>query len=243
MSRGLRLREFQCLIGAGRCREVCWRRLRLSRITRKKSGNSGMTTFRGMGVLATALLMLSPVTACAKDGRDPSSNPTASATRTAPPSPSPESEKASEAASATVRRYYGVRNRLRQNPKESLSLLGAVAISSELAAQRNLFKKERERGLHQVGNTKVAELEVQSVDLDNSDPKAGMVPTVQIDLCFDVTDVDVVDADGKSVVDSGRPDTGWIQFLVSNYEWDTDPKGGWRVASSKDIEREPCDAR
>jgi hypothetical protein len=26
------------------------------------------------------------------------------------------------------------------------------------------------------------------------------VPTVQIDLCFDVSDVDVVDADGKSII-------------------------------------------
>ena len=64
------------------------------------------------------------------------------------------------------------------------------------------------------------------MNLDNSDPKAGKVPTVQIDLCFDVSEVDVVDANGKSVVSPDRPDTGWIRFLVSNYEWDADPDGG-----------------
>ena len=80
------------------------------------------------------------------------------------------------------------------------------------------------------------------MNLDNSDPQAGKVPTVQIDLCFDVTDVDVVDAQGKSVVKTDRPDTGWIRFLVSNYHWDDDPDGGWRVASSQDIERTRCDA-
>ena len=57
-----------------------------------------------------------------------------------------------------------------------------------------------------------------------------------------VSDVDVVDKNGKSVVSPDRPDTGWIQYLVSNYQWDTDPSGGWRVASGKDIERTPCDA-
>jgi hypothetical protein len=57
-----------------------------------------------------------------------------------------------------------------------------------------------------------------------------------------VSGVDVVDADHKSIVSSDRPDTGWIQFLVSNYRWDDDPDGGWRVASSQDIKRTPCDA-
>ncbi|MBJ7353935.1 MAG: hypothetical protein JHC98_03845 [Thermoleophilaceae bacterium] len=116
-----------------------------------------------------------------------------------------------------------------------------MAISTELAAQQNLFARERKQGLRQVGATKVAKLEVQSVNLDNSDPKAGKVPTVQIDLCFDVSDVDVVNVEGKSVISPDRPDTGWIQFLVSNYEFDSNPRGGWRVASSKDIERTPCD--
>ena len=52
---------------------------------------------------------------------------------------------------------------------------------------------------------------MQSVNLDNSDPKAGKVPTVQIDVCYDVSDVDVLDANGKSVVSPDRPDTGWIR--------------------------------
>ena len=68
------------------------------------------------------------------------------------------------------------------------------------------------------------------------------MPTVQIDLCFDVSDVDVVDKNGDSVISPDRPDTGWIQFLVSNYQWGTDPDGSWRVASSQDIERAPCKA-
>jgi hypothetical protein len=206
-----------------------------------------MTTSRGARAIAAAALLLVAMTSCANDGQDPAANasptpssstPTPTATATQPS----DTELASEAASATLRKYYDVRNQLRQNPRRPLTLLDQVAISTELAAQKNLFKKERKQGLHQVGATKVAELEVQSVNLDNSNPKAGKVPTVQIDLCFDVSEVDVVDADGKSVISLDRPDTGWIQFLVSNYEWETDPDAGWRVASSKDIERTPCEA-
>jgi hypothetical protein len=205
-----------------------------------------MTHVRGATRVATAVLLLVAVTSCADDGADPTTNPSpspsSSAPTTASPTPPSDSEIASRAASAVLRKYYDVRNQLRQDPAQPLKLLEDVATSTELAAQQNLFKKEREQGLHQVGTTKVAELEVQSVNLDNSDPKAGKVPTVQIDLCFDVSQVDVVDANGKSVISPDRPDTGWIQFLVSNYQWDTDPDGGWRVASSQDLERTPCEA-
>ncbi|ANH39545.1 hypothetical protein I601_3138 [Nocardioides dokdonensis FR1436] len=138
--------------------------------------------------------------------------------------------------------YYAIRNQLRRDPTQPLSKLKSVAISTELTTQQTLFKREREQGLHQIGETKVVELEVQSVNLDNSDPQAGKVPTVQIDVCFDVSGVDVLDADGKSVVTPERPDTGWIRYSVANYQWDSDPDGAWRVASSQDIERTPCDA-
>jgi hypothetical protein len=205
-----------------------------------------MTISRGVISLATAVLLLVAVPSCANDGNDPeasgSPTPSSPAPTTATTTPPSETEVASAAASATLRQYYDVRNQLRQDPSQPLSLLDSVAISTELAAQRNLFKKERKEGLHQVGSTEIAKLEVQSVNLDNSDPTVGKVPTVQVDLCFDVSDVDVVDANGESVVSPDRPDTGWIQFLVSNYEWDSDPDGGWRVASSQDMERTPCDA-
>jgi hypothetical protein len=116
-----------------------------------------------------------------------------------------------------------------------------VAISTELAAQRNTLRNQRKQDLRQVGDTKIGVLTVESVNLDNSDPNAGKVPTVQVDVCFDVSQVDLVDRSGKSVVNPDRPDTAWVQFLVANYQWDKDPDGGWRVASSQDLKRKPCD--
>lgn len=208
-------------------------------------GYSGMATHRGIRASVTAALIVAALTSCASTGDDPAPSPTpspSSPSATSTTSPTSDTDVASAAASAALRRYYNARNQLRQDSAQPLSLLDSVAISTELAAQQNLVKKERKQGLRQVGTTKVAQLEVKSVNLDNSDPKASKVPTVQIDLCFDVSDVDVVDTNGKSVIEAERPDTGWIQFLVSNYQWDTDPDGGWRVASSQDIERTPCEA-
>lgn len=207
-----------------------------------------MTNARRFSLLATATAVAIAVGGCASDGNDPEATPTPTSSSSSPapittsPTPQSDSEIASEAASAVLRQYYDVRNELRQDPSKSLSRLDDVAVSTELAAQKNLFTKERKQGLHQTGETKVAKLDVTSVNLDNSDPKVGKVPTVQIDLCFDVSGVDVIDKNGKSVISPDRPDTGWIRFLVSNYQWDNDPEGGWRVASSQDIERTPCDA-
>jgi hypothetical protein len=204
-----------------------------------------MTTPRGTRSLATAALLLAAVTACAEDAAEPTASP--SPTQSSPDStaatssPPTDTQLASDAASAVLRQYYAVRNKVRQDPHLPLKRLGSVAVSSELAAQQNLIKNEREAGYRQVGATKVARFKIQSVNLDNSDPKAGKVPTVQIDVCADVSDVDFVDVSGESVISSERPDSGWIRFLVSNYEWDANPDGGWRVASSQDLEREPCD--
>jgi len=152
-----------------------------------------MTKFRGITHLATAALLLAAMTACADDRKDPergaSPAPSSTAPTTAPSTPPSDQAIASEAASDLLRKFYDVRNQLRQNPDHALGLLDTVAISTELAAQQNLFKKEREDGLHQTGETEIAELTVQSVNFGNSDPQAGKVPTVQIDVCFDVSGV------------------------------------------------------
>lgn len=197
--------------------------------------------------LAAASALLLVLGACSDGSDEPGNDPTATPTTTSPTptlteTPPTDAEVASQAAEAKVREYYEVRDQLGLDPTAPLRLLRQVATSIELEAQQRLFKKERSQGLVQTGQTRVAELVVQSVDLDNSDPKAGRVPTVQVDVCYDVSNVDVVDEDGKSIVSPDRPEVGWIRYFVSNYEWATDPRGAWRVATSKSLERTPCDA-
>jgi hypothetical protein len=88
----------------------------------------------------------------------------------------------------------------------------------------------------------VVKLDVQSVNLDNSDPSASKVPTIQIDVCWDVSKVDVVDSAGKSIVSKSRPDIGWTRLTVANYDYVIDPQKGWRVATGQDLKKAPCAA-
>jgi hypothetical protein len=128
-----------------------------------------MTNSRGALSLATAALLLVAGASCADDTdpADPRSNPPASSPSSSSPTPTSPSEAATAHATETVKDYYAVRNQLRSDPTQPLSLLKSVAISTELTTQQTLFKRERKQGLHQTGETKVVELQVQSVNLDN----------------------------------------------------------------------------
>lgn len=214
---------------------------------------------RGQASLATAALMvLTALSACTGSSDDPTTpapvtseapttSPAPSPTLPTTPAPTPTRTSATQAAAANaeaaVRNYYRVIDKLGSNPKASLAPLKAVAISTDLSVWQHEFERERREGWHQSGTTRIVDIQVESVNLDNSDPKAGVVPSVQIDVCYDVSDVDVTDSTGESVVTPDRPDVGWTRHTVSNYSWDTDPSDGWRVSTTVDLKKSPCTAR
>lgn len=215
--------------------EIRWRRT-----------DSGMIKSQGAFSVATAVLLLAVMTACGSDA-DPDSTPPPSPSvseTVASPSPSPTSpeDEASASAVEAVTAYYSTIDSLRQDTEAPINNLEAVAVSTQLSAQQKFLASQRNDGLHQVGDTKVIETKIQSVSLDNSDPSAGRVPSVTIDVCWDVSGADLLDTDGKSVVPADRADRGWTRLTVANYSWETDPEGGWRVAGGKDVEKAPCAA-
>lgn len=218
------------------------RRLRSPRTIRGGRRVSGaMTITRGIRAFATAALLLVALAACSEDGGATAPPATTSApVVTTTPTPLTESQVASAAAEAKLREFYETLNLLRQDAARPISELKSVAISVELTAQQHLVRSERRKGRRQVGNSQIAELKVQSVSLDNSDPKAGKVPAVFIDVCWDVSNVDVVDKNGRSVVVANRPDAGWTRYTVSNYRYARDPSGAWRVSGGEDLKKAPC---
>ena len=141
-----------------------------------------------------------------------------------------------------MRDYFAVGRRAGQGPEADSEALGSVATSTQLRAARRCLRSQRDQGRHQTGDTNVAELTVQTVNLDNSDPKAGKVPTVVIDVCWDVSKVDVLDKSGTSIVSPDRPDTGWTRYTVANYHYADNPTKGWRVATGQDLKQSPCSA-
>jgi hypothetical protein len=199
-------------------------------------------------LILTAAILLATATGCSDSTAAPSPDPSASSAATpSPPTPSPspttEAELAAANAESLVRDYYAVTDGVAQDPSGSLAKLKTVATSVNLTVQQTEYRRWRDDGLRQTGATSIAALEIQDVDLDNTDPSQGVVPTVQVDVCYDVADVDVVDEDGESVVGPDRPARGWERLWVSNYDYDDDPDGAWRVADGKTLEREPCAVR
>ena len=199
---------------------------------------------------ATGALMLVAVSACGNNEADspppPSETSSSSSPTTSTPmtgaSPTSSSDAAATQASSVLHQYFAMLDRVRQDPSVRLSDLASVATSTQLSAEKLLVSAERSRRLHQTGVTSIRKLTVQSVNLDNSAPAAGRVPTVTIDVCWDVSHADLVDKNGKSAVKPTRADRGWTRYTVANYHWNANPSGGWRIASSQDLKQTPCAA-
>jgi hypothetical protein len=207
-----------------------------------------MTNTRRVSALAAATLAVSVLAGCSDDSTvtaTTSESPTA--TSPAPTSttskPPTESEVAQQAATEVVHDYFATIDRLRQDPRLPLAELKKVAISGQLAAQEIFTRNQRKVGNQQTGHSKVVDMVVQSVNLDNSAPEAGKIPTVQVDVCWDVSQVDILDRQGRSMITAERPDRGWTRYTVANYSWKaTHPAIGWRVSNGRDLEKAPCSA-
>lgn len=193
-------------------------------------------------VIATGVATLAAGASCASSGPDASpTTDTTPITNSPDPTQTSDTEIASDAAADIVHDYFSVLDHLRQDTGRPLNGLRKVATSTQLTTQSRLLENERAKKLHQVGDTELPDVKVESVNLDNSDPEAGKVPTVMVDVCWDVSDADLVDASGASVVSPDRVDVGWTRYTVANYDYQTDPVTGWRVASGKDLQQPPCD--
>jgi len=135
-------------------------------------------------------------------------------------------------AQVAVADYYQVLNELSADPGADLSILKDVAISSGLVDAETEVNFDRSRDRRQIGATKVASISVTNVTLQFApDTTPPTIPTVQLDVCYDVSEVDVVDINGDSVVKSDRPDTGLARLGVANYDW-PEPTG-WKIAFSE----------
>ena len=206
-------------------------------------GSLIMRRARRAGSVATAALIVAVMASCASDDTTPLPTPSTSpaptltspvpTTHTATPTPPSDSEVAAEAATALLRTYFATVDRVRQDPQRPASDLDAVASSSQLTAQKGLLENQRVDGLRQLGDTRVIEVSVESVNLD--DPATAVV-----DVCWDVSAVDIIDESDKSVVSPERKDLGWTRFTVTNTTWASAPTDGWRVSGGSDLEKAPC---
>lgn len=171
-----------------------------------------------IGVIAA---ILCGVAACAlfssAQGRSPQLTPTAPPTSSAPtpppttaphstpptsakptPRPTPRPTPIAE-VTATVKRFHRVLDSLSHEPvSKPYTQLLTVTRGEAFQVWQTAIVEGYGNGWRQKGSTKVL-----SVD---QGPLSANGRQVRVDTCVDVSQVDVVDRDGKSVVAKGRPD-------------------------------------
>lgn len=195
---------------------------------------------------ALAVLGMSVVLGACQQGTpggDATPTDATSPTATTSPSPSPSpsesktpEEEATELAEQAVRDYYDVEAAAMQDPENfKQEELKDVAISSALTDLQNQLSAARGLGQHAIGATKIVEIKDPEVNLEPKDDVTNIVFLV----CYDVSDLNIVDEDGKSVVPTDRKDTGVKRVGVANYKYPAADQ--WRVAFTEYKEKLQCD--
>lgn len=125
-----------------------------------------------------------------------SASPTPSPT----PSPSPSSTLTpeQEAAQAAAVEYFRALNEVRSNPDADFQQVADITTGTHTSAEAQLIGEWRSKGVVQVGDRSYTYKGVGPV------VEAGGVKSVEVRVCSDSTNSDMVDADGKSVLDPNR---------------------------------------
>lgn len=206
-------------------------------------------TLRAAGVLSILAFLL---TGCAEPEESealpsPGSAPDTSESPAATTSPEPatedyadvptdlklsEGEKtAAREALVTVDEYYEYYFELSKSGGNEYAKLDQYA-SDEVLNEGNRSAEElRDAGQRVEGSYEIRDRNVSNIDLDPSD--GTQIPFIEVTACVDITNAELVDRDGNSLVTEERPDSAIHTFIVGEYE------SGWRV-SKKSIGDAAC---
>jgi hypothetical protein len=165
--------------------------------------------------LAVAILLACTVAlaACNNQKLPPtssaSSTPSSSSSASASPVPSPTkaltpAEQDLKSAGEAITEYWRVLDAVASDPNVSLNVLATVARSQALEQWQTTLAADRGQGVEQQGRARVRDAVASS----------GDGKTFAVTACVDFSEVDVVDASGKSVVKAGRPVEQRYSYVV-----------------------------
>lgn len=143
-------------------------------------------------------------------------------------SASPETVAISR-AKEVVRAYFQVSDACMQDPQQTAATcFDSVAISSALTDLRNGLGSAQAAQTRQIGSLRVVSINLKQVDLTNK-PRAAppTIPSVTVGVCYDVSKVDIVDHQGKSIVPPTRRSRAIENVTVVNYKYPD--ASSWRV--------------
>lgn len=140
---------------------------------------------------------------------EPSVPPTTATTTTSPspttPSPTPTFSPEEAAAMQAVVDFWEKRNELGLNPELGVTSLAEVARGQAFDLHSRILNSEAQEGLRQQGSGVVTPTSVEPGEGDDQ---------FVVTACLDVSGVDVVDADGNSVVPPDRPPQAAYDYVV-----------------------------
>lgn len=189
-------------------------------------------------LLAVSTLML--LSACTPDAAETpapttrstsAAPPTASPTPTvASPSPSPTSTLTpeQEAAQAAAVEYFRALNAVRSDPDADFQQVANITTGTHTAAEAELLNDYRSKGIVQIGKNTYTYKGVGPV------VEAGGVRSVEVHVCSDSTNSDLVGADGESVLDPNR--LRFVDFRLDVVE----VGNSWRINGGQSEAADSC---
>lgn len=151
-------------------------------------------------------------------------------TPTPEPTPTPtgfaSEEEAFAAAEETYRAYVDAGNRIDLSDPSTFEPLFALTTGDANSADRRQFSE-----MHAEGYTLSGQSSVTLVS-----PTAYENAQAELAVCLDVSEVDVVDESGNSVVSEGRSD---VQAMAILLDQSVDGPNGWLISSFGAREGEP----
>ena len=172
---------------------------------------------------ATVMLALTGCTGTPTPSPNPvQQSPSPPASPTPSPSPTPTLTRDQQAAADVAVLFFRVQNQIASNADVPVSALNEVASGDLLAGSLVHFEEFRVDGRRQVGE---AFPDVRAV--------AGDKSVFTIDICLDLTKVDIVDASGQSLVPEDNPPTVLHRVTVTEV-------GGRKLATADDALQVGC---
>jgi hypothetical protein len=200
-----------------------------------------------MNVRTAAVMAIAAAFLAGCSEPEPTPDPTTPATSVSPtttasPSPSPltPEEEATAAAEEVVRDYFETVPRCLADPLNTEpSCFDDVAVGTELNDSRNSLIAAKQVESTASGTLEVISLERQSVDLANDqEASPPIVPVVIFQVCTDVSQFQIVDKDGSSLVPADRAPRVRTNMGVLNYDYPD--ATGWRVGWVEELEEPSC---
>ena len=180
--------------------------------------------------IAMTISVAVALTSCT-GGSDPTPSITTSAsgsasTASAPVSPSSSADPAAGATGA-VTRWWALIDKGSQDPAVPISDLLKVSRGAAYQTWAQRAQAQRAKGWHQVGDTVlVSQSATKIADLESH-------PAMSVQVCYDVSKVNMIDAAGKSVVSAERVPRAKASYVVAKYD------DGWFVVNDE-TKGAPC---